>query len=147
MRDGAANHIYNAFSRGKNLGANVGQAFSPANSAGSLRVHYDVRIIHGCSGPGATVIGIRTAFRVAFRMAGGLDGTGFGAIRSELVAFRAGAFIELHVPGFGGAGVPQPGYSVARFYMVFLVLFQHFSGVVNMELMQLLSKSLGGAKQ
>src|ERR1700719_1690652 len=109
-----------------------------------LRVHHDVRILHGRSSAGGTVVGIGSASRIAFGMASDLDGAGFGAIRSELATFRAGAIVELCIPGFGGARVPHPGDFVAHFHMVLLVLFDYCSGVVNMELVQLLGKSLGG---
>src|ERR1035438_2065671 len=108
-----------------------------------LRVHYDVRVLHRCSRTGGTVVGIRTASCIAFGMTGDLNGTGLGAIRSKLAAFRAGAVVELRIPGLRGSGVPHPSYFVAYLYMHLLVLLEHLSGVVNMELVHLLGISLG----
>src|ERR1035438_1413583 len=94
--------------------------------------------------PGGTIVGIRTASCIAFGMTGDLNGTGLGAIRSKLAAFRAGAVVELRIPGLRGSGVAHPSYFVAYLYMVLLVLLEHLSGVVNMELVHLLGKGLGG---
>src|SRR5580658_4710939 len=112
-----------------------------------LRVHYDGRILHRCSCAGRTIVGIRTASSIAFGMAGHLDSAGLRAIRSKLLALRAGAVIKLRIPGLGGAGVAHPSYLVALFHMDSLVLFEHLSGVVNMHLMHLLAKGLDGPEQ
>jgi len=87
------------------------------------------------------------ASRIAFGVASSLDGAGFGAIRSELFAFGAGAVIELRVPGLRGAGVTHPGHFVTLLHMDLAMLLQYFSGVIDVQLVQLLGKSLSGAEQ